>query len=310
MGRVVITGGTGLIGRALAAELARNKYEVIVLTRNASHAHHLPVGVRAQVWDGKTANGWGELVNGATAIVNLAGENIGTPPIPWTNERRRRIQQSRTNSGNAVVEAVANAQQKPQVVVQSSAVGYYGLHGDEVLTEESSAGKDFMSRVAVDWEASTAPVESMGVRRVVLRSGVVLSPAGGVLPYLTLPFRFFVGGPIGNGKQWVSWVHIADEVGAIRFLIEKESASGVYNLTAPNPLRNRDLERIIGQVMHRPSLIPVPGFAMKLALGELAELLLLGGQRVAPKRLQEAGYQFCYPDAEGALENLVHSGGV
>lgn len=310
MGRVLITGGTGLIGRALAAELARHKHEVIVLTRNASHARRLPVGVRAQMWDARTANGWGDLVNGETAIVNLAGESIGTPPIPWTSERRQRIRQSRTNSGHAVVDAVSNARQKPQVVMQSSAIGYYGLHGDEILTESSPAGKDFLSRVAVDWEASTAEVESIGVRRVVVRTGVVLSHAGGVLPYLTLPFRFFAGGPIGSGKQWVSWVHIADVVGAMRSLIEQESASGVYNLTATDPLRNRDLERLIGQVMHRPSLVPVPGFAMKLALGELAESLLLGGQRVAPKRLQEAGYEFCYPDAEDALENLLHGGGV
>jgi hypothetical protein len=304
MKHVLITGGTGLVGSALSAELARAGYDVTVLTRNPARARHLPERVKAEQWDGRTADGWGHLVNGAAAVVNLAGESIGIPPIPWTADRKRRIRASRIDAGHAVAAAVCAASDKPRVLVQSSAIGYYGLHGDEIVAEAAPPGEDYLSSVAVDWEASTAEVETVGVRRAIIRSGVILSRAGGVLPWLSLPFTFFVGGPLGSGRQWMSWIHIADEVGAIRFLIEQESAHGAYNLTAPNPLTNRDFGRVLGRVMKRPALIPVPGVAMKLTLGEMAELLLLGGQRVLPARLVQAGYPFKFADAQSALQDL------
>ncbi len=304
MKHVLITGGTGLIGTALSAELARAGYEVTILTRNPARARRLPEKVRAERWDRRTAEGWGHLVNGAAAVVNLAGASIGIPPIPWTAERKRRIRASRIDAGRAVVEAVCAASDKPRVVIQSSAIGYYGLHGDEIVTEASPPDQDYLSSVTVDWEASTAEVETAGVRRAIVRTGLPLSRAGGVLPWLSLPFRFFAGGPLGSGRQWMSWIHIADEVGAIRFLIEQESAHGAYNLAAPNPLTNRDFARTLGRVMKRPAVIPVPGVAMKLALGEMAELLLLGGQRVLPARLVQAGYLFKFADAQSALQDL------
>jgi uncharacterized protein (TIGR01777 family) len=305
MKHVLITGGTGLIGTALSAELVRAGHEVTVLTRNPANARRLPEKVKAEQWDGRTAEGWGHLVNGASAVVNLAGASIGIPPIPWTADRKRRIRASRIDAGHAVVAAVCAASDKPGVVIQSSAIGYYGLHGDEIVTEAAPSGQDYLSSVTVDWEVSTAEVETVGVRRAIVRTGLPVSRAGGVLPWLSLPFRFFVGGPLGSGRQWISWIHIADEVGAIRFLIEQESARGAYNLTAPNPLTNRDFARVLGRVMKRPALIPVPGVAMKLALGEMAELLLLGGQRVLPARLSEAGYGFQFPDAQSALQDLL-----
>lgn len=305
--RIIITGGTGLIGSALAAELAGAGHEVIVLTRNPDQATGLPAGVRAERWDGRTAQGWGHLADGAGAIVNLAGASIageGFLPGRWTPERRRQILQSRLDAGKAVVEAVTAAAVKPGVVVQSSGIGIYGFLGDETVDESAPAGFDWLAQVAVQWEAATAPVEAMGVRRAVIRTAVVFTPKGGVLPLLLLPFRLFVGGPIGGGKQYVPWIHLADEVGAIRFLIENPKASGAFNLAAPDLVTNAELSKAAGRALHRPSWFPLPGFVMQLMFGEVSTLLL-EGQRAAPKRLLELGYPFRFPTLEGALRNLT-----
>lgn len=301
MRQAIITGGTGLIGRALAAELVAAGYEVVVLSRNPQRAHGLPTGVQVEAWDGRTAQGWGGLADGTYAIVNLAGENLAGGR--WTAERRHRIRQSRLDAGQAVVEAVRAAKRKPAMVVQASGIGYYGPHGDEEVTEDFPPGEDFLGRLAVEWEASTAPVESLGVRRVVIRTGVVLSREGGALPRLALPFRFFLGGPLGNGRQWVPWIHIADEVRAIRFLLENEEARGPYNLAAPNPVTNRELARALRQVLRRPSWLPVPAPALRLALGEMSAVLLTG-QRALPRRLLEADFRFQFPEISTALQNL------
>lgn len=301
MRQAIITGGTGLIGRALAAELVAAGYEVVVLSRNPQRAHGLPTGVQVEAWDGRTAQGWGGLADGTHAIVNLAGENLAGGR--WTAERRHRIRQSRLDAGQAVVEAVRAAKRKPAVVVQASGIGYYGPHGDEEVTEDFPPGEDFLGRLAVEWEASTALVESLGVRRVVIRTGVVLSREGGALPRLALPFRFFLGGPLGNGRQWVPWIHIADEVRAIRFLLENEEARGPYNLVTPNPVTNRELARALRQVLRRPSWLPVPAPALRLALGEMSAVLLTG-QRAFPRRLLEADFRFQFPEISTALQNL------
>ncbi|HEX6384399.1 MAG TPA: TIGR01777 family oxidoreductase, partial [Anaerolineae bacterium] len=228
----------------------------------------------------------------------------GFPPDRWTSEKKRRIRQSRIDAGNAVVEAVAAATNKPAVVIQASGVDYYGNRGDEVLTEESAPGDTFLASVALDWEGATAPVEGMGVRRVVTRSGIVLSMEGGALPSTVLPFKLFVGGPLGSGRQWWPWICIRDEVRAIRFLIENESASGPVIVCTPNPLRNKDFARVIGQVMGRPSFMPVPAFALKLALGEVADTVL-HSRRTIPEKLQELGFTFLYPELKAALEDLL-----
>jgi uncharacterized protein (TIGR01777 family) len=300
--RIIITGGTGLIGSALAASLAADNHQVISLTRTAGKMTALPQGVRAEKWDGRTANGWGKLADGADAIVNLAGESIASGR--WTDERKRRIHDSRVNAGQAVTEAVKAATQKPAVVIQSSAVGYYGPHGDEELDESAPLGQDFLAQICKDWEASTAPVEAMGVRRAIVRTGVVLSKKGGALPQMLLPFKLFAGGPLGSGKQWLPWIHITDQVAAIRFLIENKNARGVFNLSAPNPLTNAEFGRVIGRVMGRPAFMPTPGLALKLVFGEMATLLL-EGQRQMPKRLLELGFAFRFPSAEAALRDIL-----
>lgn len=305
--RILITGGTGLIGSALAAELAQAGHEVIVLSRNPDRAGDLPAGVRAERWDGRTAQGWAHLADGAGAIVNLAGASIageGFLPSRWTPERKRLILQSRLDAGRAVVEAVQQAAHKPAVVIQSSGIGIYGFAGDRVLDESAPAGSDWLAQVAVQWESATAPVEAMGVRRAVIRTAVVFSRKGGVLPLMLLPFRFFVGGPIGGGKQYVPWIHIADEVGAIRFLIEHPDARGPFNLVAPEVMTNAEVSRVIARVLRRPSWLPLPAFIMRLMFGEVATLLL-EGQRAVPERLRELGYAFRFPTLEGALRDLT-----
>ena len=301
--RVIIVGGSGLIGRALTANLTGDGHEVIILSRNPARAAGLPAGARAEGWDGRTAAGWGAAADGADAIVNLAGENLAGGR--WTEERKRALRDSRLLSGQAVVQAVQSASRKPAVVVQASAVGYYGPHGDEEVTEETPPGSDFLARLAVEWEASTAPVESWGVRRVLIRTTPVLSLKEGALPRMVLPFRYFVGGPLGSGRQWFPWIHVADEAAAIRFLMERPDASGPYNLTAPQSLTNAQFSKILGRVMGRPSLIPTPALALRLIFGEMSTVLL-DGQRAVPRRLQSLGFAFRFPDAETALRDLFH----
>jgi uncharacterized protein (TIGR01777 family) len=309
--RVIITGGTGLIGRALTQNLAAEGHEVIILSRAPEKATGLPQGARAVRWDGRTANGWGELAEGADALVNLAGESIGGENMvalltrPWTRERLQLIRTSRVNAGHAVMHAIEQAQVKPRVLIQSSAVGYYGLPGDHEIAEDTPAGNDTLARICLDWEATTAAAEKLGVRRVVIRTGgVVMSTQGGVLPFMLLPFRLFVGGPLGSGRQWFSWIHIADEVRAIRFLIERADARGAFNVCAPEPLRNGELARVIGQVLHRPAFMPMPAFAMRLLLGGKATLVL-DGQRQVPRRLLELGFQFQFSQVQAALQDLL-----
>ncbi len=306
--RILITGGTGLIGTPLSQQLAASGHEVIVLSRNPGK-YTLPVGVTAVAWDGRTSSGWAHLADGAGAIINLAGESIGGsgfPPPRWTDARKQRILQSRLHAGQAVTAAVQAATNKPGVVVQMSGIDYYGnVPGDTAVTESSPKGSGFLSDVTEQWEASTAVVESLGVRRVVLRTGIVLSLEGGALPQTMLPYRFFAGGPLGNGRQWWPWVHLADVVRAIQFLVENESASGVFNVCAPNPLPEKEFGRVLGQVMARPSLIPAPAFALKLMLGEMAAMVL-DGRRALPTRLQELGFTFQYLEAREALLDLLN----
>ncbi len=238
------------------------------------------------------------------------GENIagsGTLPARWTKERKERILNSRLDAGNAVVEAVAAAKVKPKLVIQSSGIDYYGNVPDGVVTEDSPPGNDgFLAKVTVPWENSTAAVEQEGVRRVILRTGVVLDKDGGPLGTMLLPFKFFAGGPVGNGKQWLAWIHIQDVVSAIRFLLAHEEASGSYNLCAPEPVQYKAFSKLIGQEMGRPSIVPAPAFGMKLVLGEAADLVL-NGRCAQPKRLLDAGFTFAFPDAQSALQDLLKS---
>jgi uncharacterized protein (TIGR01777 family) len=300
--RMVIAGGTGLIGRTLAQSLMEAGHEVIVLSRQPEKASGLLPGVAVERWDGTTAKGWGLLIEGADAVVNLAGENIAAGR--WTAGRKRRIRESRLNAGRAIVEAIEAAKRRPQVLIQASGVGYYGDCGDQLLTEASEAGKDFLAQLAVEWEAGTAGVERLGVRRAVIRTGVVLSSEGGALPCMLLPFRFFVGGRMGGGKQWFPWIHISDEVNAIRFLIDREEAIGVFNLTAPNPVSNADFIRIMGRQLGRPSAVPIPAILLRIVFGEMADVLLFS-ERAVPQRLEDADYVFQFADIASALRDLL-----
>lgn len=298
--KVIVTGGSGLIGRALVASLTQDGHEVIVLSRAPAAVKNLPTGARAEKWDGQSAQGWSQWVDADTAIVNLAGATISKR---WTESQKQAIRESRLKAGRAVVEAVKVASQKPAVVVQSSAVGYYGPHGSEEIGEDVSAGNDFLASVAKDWEGSTAELEQLGVRRVIVRTGVVLSQRGGALPLMALPVKLFVGGPLGGGKQYLPWIHLDDEVAAIRFLIENSTAKGAYNLSAPQPVTNAEFTKVLGKVLGRPTFLPTPGFAMKLVLGEMSALVL-DGQRQMPQRLLAAGFKFKFNDAASALRDI------
>ena len=303
---VIIAGGTGLIGRALARSLVADGHPVTVLTRRPeARSQGLPGEVQLVAWDGQTVGEWAQALEGADGVVNLAG--AGLAEQRWTAERKRIIRESRIRAGEALAQAVEQASPRPEVFVQASAVGYYGPCGDEIVTEEHPPGTDFLAQLCVEWEASSARVEALGLRRPILRTGVVLSREGGALPRMVLPVRLFVGGPLGSGRQYFPWIHIADEVRAIRFLLEQEGASGPYNLTAPNPVTNREFIRLLGRVLGRPTVLPVPALALRLLFGEMATVLL-DGQRAVPQRLLEAGFAFRFTQAEEALRDLLGKG--
>jgi hypothetical protein len=307
--RVIITGGSGLIGKALTESLARDGHEVFILSRSPEGERNLPADARTVAWDGRSAQGWGQLCDGADAIVNLAGASIkgsGFLPSRWTVKRKLLIRQSRLDVGKAIVEAVRQAKQKPKLLIQASAVGYYGPRGDEPIDEQTQTppGHDFLAGVCTDWEASTLEVEQMGVRRVIVRTGLPLTLKGGAFPLLVLPFRLFAGNWFGSGRQYYPWIHFEDYISALRFLLENPKARGVYNLTAPNPVTNREFACTLGTVMHRPVWAPVPRFALQVALGEVSTVVM-DGQRAIPKRLQREGFKFNYVDLEPALRNLL-----
>jgi uncharacterized protein (TIGR01777 family) len=306
--RIIITGGSGLIGRALTQDLASDGHEIIILSRTPNRILDLPAGARAEKWNGRSAEGWGHLAEGADAIVNLAGLNLagkGFFPTRWTEHRKQLLRDSRVNSGHAVVEAVEQAGMKPRVVIQASGIDYYGSHADEKVTEEVAPGTGFLARLAADdWEPSTAPVEEMGVRRAIIRSGAVLDVHEGALPRLIVLTRLALIRSMGSGRQWLPWIHITDEARAIRFLIDNDDLSGPFNLVAPNALTNAQFVKTLARVVGRPALLPVPSLAIILVVGEVADVLL-EGRRAVPERLLQSGFQFRFPEAEPALRDLL-----
>jgi uncharacterized protein len=303
-GLVIISGATGFIGRPLALDLAESGYEVAVLTRNPQKASaYFQNRVRAAAWDGRTSDGWLELASRALGIINLAGENIGAGR--WTNKKKQEILRSRLDAGRAVMDAFQKASARPRILIQASAVGYYGPQADEELDESSPPGEGFLAALARDWEDSTAGVASLSVRRIVVRSGLVLDRDGGVLPRFLRQFRLLAGGPLGSGRQWLSWVHRRDEIAGIRFLLEREDLTGAFNLTAPGPLTMKGFARTLGRVMKRPAWFPVPAFLLRLLFGQMAEEMLLAGQKVLPRALLKAGFLFSYPSLESALLEIL-----
>ena len=298
---ILLAGGSGLIGTALTRKLLADNHTVTILSRNPD-AHSGSQGVRFVRWDGRSAAGWGSLVNETDAIVNLAGVNLGGSL--WTRKRKEALVNSRLYAGQAIMGALTQAEKRPEVLVQASAVGYYRASGDTLLDESSPPGSDFQGDLCQRWEESTRSAEELGVRRVVIRSGVVFERGAFILKMFLLPFRMFVGGPIGNGKQYISWIHINDEVNAITYLINNRDASGSFNLMSPQPVRNGDLGRMISRVLRRPYWFPVPAFALRLALGELSTVVL-DSWRGVPARLNNLGFKFTFENAESALQDLV-----
>lgn len=296
---VLIAGGTGFIGSALTKSLLADKHRVFILTRNPQSAQ-IPFGAQVVEWDGITCESWLDVFSKSDAVVNLAGATIGQPF--WTAKRKDILVHSRVSAGIAISRAFEKALQKPAVLIQSSGVGYYGS-GPEPVNEDSPPGKDFLASLAVDWEASTKIVDALGVRRVIIRTAIVLGRNKGILPLMALPVRFFAGGPVGSGQQGVSWIHIADEVRAIRFLLENEKTRGVYNLTAPNPLSNADFMRFMAKALRRPYWLRAPAFAFEI-LGEMSTLFL-DGQFALPQRLVNQGFTFDFESAFDAFKDLL-----
>jgi uncharacterized protein (TIGR01777 family) len=296
---VFVTGATGLIGRALCAELVAKRDAVTALVRTAPGGAALPPGARAVVGDPSRAGGWLDDLARADACVHLAGEPVAGGR--WTAERKRAIESSRVDSTSVVAGLIAA--RGPQILVQGSAVGYYGSRGDEPLDESSPPGDGFLAGVTARWEAAAAPARRRA-RVVLLRTGLVLAPRGGALAELVKPFRFFVGGPVGSPAAWKPWIHLADEVGLIVWALGEGKVEGPLNACAPQPARNRELADAIGAALSRPSLMPAPDLALRALLGEMAEVVL-ASQRIVPEKALKLGYRFRFPELGAALKELL-----
>ena len=297
---VAVTGAGGLIGSALIRRLAADRHRVSRLVRRAAGPGEIS-------WDPVTGRLEPGQLDGMDAVIHLAGENVGAR---WTAARKHQIKSSRIQGTRLLSEAIARARRRPGVLVSASAIGIYGSRGDEVLTENSPAGDaalDFLAEVGREWEAAAEPARASGVRVIHPRFGLVLSSAGGALKKMLLPFRLGLGGRLGSGTQWMSWISIDDVVGAILHVLLTESFSGPVNLVAPEPVRNRDFTAILGRVLSRPTPFAVPAAALRLTLGEMATSTLLASARVLPKRLLAAGYRFEHPDLETALRHVLHA---
>jgi uncharacterized protein (TIGR01777 family) len=297
--RIVIAGGSGFLGRPLAATLAEQGHDVVTLTRgHAARRGH--TRSRAAEW---TANGeigaWAAEVDGAGAVVNLAGEPIAGQR--WTTAQKQRILDSRVLATRSLVAAIRGAAAPPPVFISGSAVGYYGPLGDEVVAEEAPAGFDFLAHVCVQWETEALLAATDRTRVVCVRTGIVLEKDGGALPQMLPPFRFGVGGPVGSGRQFWPWIHRADWLGLVQWALHTPAASGAINGTAPNPVRNADFAHALGRALRRPAFMPAPAFALRLLLGEMADALLLSGQRAVPARAERLGFTFRYPQVDQAL---------
>jgi uncharacterized protein (TIGR01777 family) len=307
--RIVIAGGTGFLGGPLAEVYAEDGHDVRVLTRSlpAGEARHdsgtgVP-GVTRVGWkpDGQSGPWAATTVDGADAVINLAGEGISDRR--WTPQRKAQLRDSRIIPTRSLVAAIGTAATPPRVLVSGSAVGYYGASGDEVKTEDSQPGDGFLAHICEDWEAEAFRAASTATRVVAARTGVVLERSGGALPQMMRPFRLFAGGRIGSGRQYVSWIHRHDWIEMMRWVVQTPEVTGPLNVTSPAPLTNRDFARALGRAMRRPRFVPAPAFALKLALGEMASVALTG-QRVLPARAQALGYHFRYPDIEQAFRGI------
>ncbi|MBE9201755.1 MULTISPECIES: TIGR01777 family oxidoreductase [unclassified Nodularia (in: cyanobacteria)] len=304
--KVAITGATGFVGSRLVERLHKEGHRILVLTRNTSSAQKVfPPGafpnVEIVAYTPTASGSWQAALAGCDGVVNLAGEPIAEER--WTPEQKQKILNSRQLGTQKIVEAIAKAHPQPSVLVNASAVGYYGTSETATFDETSSSGNDFLAQVCQAWEAEAQKVKDAGVRLVILRLGIVLG-SGGALGKMITPFKLFAGGPLGSGRQWLSWIHLDDLVNLILQALTNPEMAGVYNATAPNPVRMAGLSQSLGQVMQRPSWLPVPGFALEALLGDGA-MVVLEGQRVMPKRTLAAGFEYEYPDLLPALTQII-----
>ena len=296
--KIVIAGGSGFIGEPLVKRLVARGDDVAVLTRNPSHVQ----AGRALQWDARSQGAWSGEVAAADAVVNFAGENIGDGR--WSEERKRRMVDSRLNATRALVEAMQRQPQRRRTLLSASAIGLYGDRKDEELDESSVRGAGFLADLVARWEEAARAAEPLA-RVVLLRFGVVLAKDGGALKKMLLPFRLGAGGPIGSGAQWMSWIDREDALRMVEWAIDDDSVRGVYNVTAPQPVRNRDFTRALARAVRRPAIVRAPAFGLRLAFGEMADEVLLAGQRVLPRRAEREGFRFSSPELAPVLAQLI-----
>jgi uncharacterized protein (TIGR01777 family) len=295
--RVLVTGASGLIGTALQRSLRERGHELLLASRSE------PKDDSWIQWSAESGFADARELEEIDAVVHLAGESVSG--LRWTDEKKKAIRDSRVLGTRSIVDAIAELETRPRVLVAASAIGFYGDRGDEVLTETSRSGKTFLAEVSREWEAEARRAEDSGVRTVLLRTGIVLSKDGGALGTMLMPFKLGLGGVVGDGKQWMSWISLDDHVDVIVFALENESVRGAVNSVSPNPVTNEEFTKVMGEVLYRPTFIPVPEFAVHMMFGEMGEALLLDSTRVIPKRLTDLGYKFKFPDLKKAIENAV-----
>lgn len=295
--KILITGASGMIGTALQKSFAEKGYDLLLASRKeATDDRHIQ-------WSIEDGFAGPEKLEGIDAVVHLAGESVSG--LRWTDEKKKAIRDSRVLGTRSVINAISKLQRKPKVLVAASAVGFYGERGDDEVTESSTAGDNFLADVSRAWEAESRRAEDAGIRTVLLRTGIVLSKNGGALATMLTPFKLGVGGVVGSGKQWMSWISLDDHVAAINYAIDNENLRGAVNAVSPNPVTNEEFTKTLGEVLYRPTFLPLPEFAVSMILGEMGDALLLTSTKVLPKRLDDAGFEFRYPNLKAAIERGI-----
>jgi uncharacterized protein (TIGR01777 family) len=295
--KILITGASGLVGKELQKSFAAKGYEMLLASRSEpKDDNHIQ-------WTIEEGFSEPEKLEGIDVVVHLAGENVSG--LRWTDEKKKAIRDSRVLGTRNVVDAISKLKKKPHTFIASSAIGFYGERGDEEVTESSAAGDNFLAGVCKEWEAESRRAEDAGIRTVLLRTGIVLSKDGGALATMLTPFKLGVGGVVGSGKQWMSWISLEDEIAVINFAIENENIRGAVNAVSPNPATNEEFTKTLGEVLYRPTFIPLPEFAVSMIFGEMGDALLLASTKVMPKRLEDAGFEFKHPNLKEAIESAV-----
>jgi len=295
--RILITGASGLIGTALQRSFDEIGHELLLASRKeAKDSQHIQ-------WDVEKGFSEPERLEGIDAVVHLAGESVFG--LSWSDAKKKAIRDSRVDGTRSVVEAISKLKARPNVLVAASAIGFYGDRGDEEMTESSAAGDTFLAEVSKEWESEARRAEDAGIRTVLLRTGIILSKDGGALGTMLLPFKLGIGGVVGSGKQWMSWISIDDHIRVINYAIEYENVRGAVNSVSPNPVTNGEFTKTLGEVLYRPTILPLPSFAVNMVFGEMGDALLLASTRVMPKRLEDAGFEFKYPELKTAIEHAV-----